>query len=398
MRQMAVLICILAAVTAISGCGGENLPVREICREMDLKAETKENTREADTKAAELGLEAYQNAEKMAASDPIHQMKSIVEQFGNSGYAAVDSLNQIDMANPVQVIEFCQNVEKKNADQLTLIEIRYPDGLAVYDFQTGNGTENSNVQVKKRYYEYKDGEMRLVDAGSFTAENWKYWENEYLMFSGVYYSEESYALTLSGEEEYKAFRIQPLPEVCRELNRAYILPIGYEYNNLFITDWTENAYGELNFYDLYDQFCMQMGHPYVPEGSYKSSPGCECYRIPTHAFEQVIQSHFRVSKEVLHEKAEYYPEDDTYGYRPRGFQDMEYSEYPYPEVTKVSEHADGTITLTVHAVFPYRGLSKVYAHDVTIRPFADGSFQYVSNHIRASEGNYEITWHTPRGN
>lgn len=398
MRQMAVLICILAAVTAISGCGGENLPVRETCREMDLKAETKENTREADTKAAELGLEAYQNAEKMAASDPIHQMKSIVEQFGNSGYAAVDSLNQIDMANPVQVIEFCQNVEKKNADQLTLIEIRYPDGLAVYDFQTGNGTENSNVQVKKRYYEYKDGEMRLADAGSFTAENWKYWENEYLMFSGVYYSEESYALTLSGEEEYKAFRIQPLPEVCRELNRAYILPIGYEYNNLFITDWTENAYGELNFYDLYDQFCMQMGHPYVPEGSYKSSPDCECYRIPADAFEQVIQSHFRVSKEVLHEKAEYYPEDDTYGYRPRGFQDMEYSEYPYPEVTKVSEHADGTITLTVHAVFPYRGLSKVYAHDVTIRPFADGSFQYVSNHIRASEGNYEITWHTPRGN
>ncbi|MFR1831949.1 MAG: DUF6070 family protein [Lachnospiraceae bacterium] len=398
MRQMAVLICILAAVTAISGCGGENLPVRETCREMDLKAETKENTREADTKAAELGLEAYQNAEKMAASDPIHQMKSIVEQFGNSGYAAVDSLNQIDMANPVQVIEFCQNVEKKNADQLTLIEIRYPDGLAVYDFQTGNGTENSNVQVKKRYYEYKDGEMRLADAGSFTAENWKYWENEYLMFSGVYFSEESYALTLSGEEEYKAFRIQPLPEVCRELNRAYILPIGYEYNNLFITDWTENAYGELNFYDLYDQFCMQMGHPYVPEGSYKSSPDCECYRIPADAFEQVIQSHFRVSKEVLHEKAEYYPEDDTYGYRPRGFQDMEYSEYPYPEVTKVSEHADGTITLTVHAVFPYRGLSKVYAHDVTIRPFADGSFQYVSNHIRASEGNYEITWHTPRGN
>ena len=398
MRQMAVLICILAAVTAISGCGGENLPVRETCREMDLKAEIKENTREADTKAAELGLEAYQNAEKMAASDPIHQMKSIVEQFGNSGYAAVDSLNQIDMANPVQVIEFCQNVEKKNADQLTLIEIRYPDGLAVYDFQTGNGTENSNVQVKKRYYEYKDGEMRLVDAGSFTAENWKYWENEYLMFSGVYYSEESYALTLSGEEEYKAFRIQPLPEVCRELNRAYILPIGYEYNNLFITDWTENAYGELNFYDLYDQFCMQMGHPYVPEDSYKSSPDCECYRIPADAFEQVIQSHFRVSKEVLHEKAEYYPEDDTYGYRPRGFQDMEYSEYPYPEVTKVSEYADGTITLTVHAVFPYRGLSKVYAHDVTIRPFADGSFQYVSNHIRASEGNYEITWHTPRGN
>ncbi len=390
MGKRAVFTCILAAALAISGCEGENLPSGETRQEMDLKVEAE--------KAAELGAKVYQKAEKLTVQGPIYQMKWIVDQFGDSGYAAVDFLNQIDMANPDQVIEFCQNTEKKKGDQLTLMEIRYPDGLAVYDFQTGNGAEGAPVKVKKTYYQYEDGEMRLADTGSFAAENWKCWENEYLMFSGVYYSEESYALTLSGEEEYKAFRIQPLPEVCRELNRACILPIGYEYNNLFITDWTENAYGDLNFYDLYDRICMETGQPYVPEGSYKSSPDCECYRIPADVFEQVIQSHFRVSKEVLREKTEYYPEDNTYGYSPRGFQDMEYAEYPYPEVTEVSEHEDGTITLTVHAVFPYRGLSKVYAHEVTIRPFADGSFQYVSNQIIPSKDNYEITWHTPRSN
>ena len=63
------------------------------------------------------------------------------------------------------------------------------------------------------------------------------------MISSVYYSEESYALTLSGEEEYAAFRILPLQEQCREGNRTYLLPIGYEYNNLFITDWTEEDFG-----------------------------------------------------------------------------------------------------------------------------------------------------------
>lgn len=53
---------------------------------------------------------------------------------------------------------------------------------------------------------------------------------------------------------------------------------------------------------------------------------------------------------------------------PRGFYEGEYPEHPYPEVADFTENSDGTITLTVHAVFPYEGISKVYAHEAAVRP------------------------------
>ena len=55
-----------------------------------------------------------------------------------------------------------------------------------------------------------------------------------------------------------------------------------------------------------------------------------------------------------------------------------------------------TITLTANVVFPYSGNSKVYAHEVVVRPLEDGGVQYVSNRIIPSEDNSEETWHTPR--
>lgn len=375
MRKTGLGIFLLAL--AISGCGSP--PV-------------KETFPEEDQRIIQLGTEFYEEAGAENQADTLEKVRSLVEQFGARGYTAIDGRNQIDMSRPEQALEFCQNVEESEKGKLLLIEVLSPEELVIYHFQTQEG----QVNVKKRYYEWKDGKMVLADSGSFSAENWKYWENGYLMFSGVYYSEESYALTLSGEEEYAAFRILPLPKQCRELNRTYLLLIGYEYNNLFITDWTEDEFGELDFYDLYDHFCVQMGEPYVPEGSYESSLEPETYRIPAEAFERMIQRHFSITSETLQKKTAYYPDDDTYAYCPRGFQDMEYPEYPYPEVVDVTERKDGTIVLTVNAVFPYKGISKVFAHEVTVRPLPDGQFQYVSNHILPSESGYEFTWYTPR--
>lgn len=92
--------------------------------------------------------------------------------------------------------------------------------------------------------------MKREVTGSYQAEYWNYTEDGYLMFSGVWFSEELYVLTLSGAEEHTALRVQPLDETYRELSRKYLLPIGFEQNNMFIVDWSEDDFGELNFYDI----------------------------------------------------------------------------------------------------------------------------------------------------
>ena len=103
-----------------------------------------------------------------------------------------------------------------------------------------------------------------------------------------------------------------------------------------------------------------------------------------------------IDSETLQSKTIYYAENETYEYKPRGFEEVEYPEYPYSEVVGFTENSDGTLTLTANVVFPYAGNSKVFAHEVVVRPLENGGVQYVSNRIIPSEDNYRETWHTPR--
>ena len=54
---------------------------------------------------------------------------------------------------------------------------------------------------------------------------------------------------------------------------------------------------------------------------------------------------------------------------------------PYPEVTSYKENGDGTLTLTVEAVWEDENTDCAFTHEVTVRPAGKADFQYVSNQI-----------------
>jgi len=305
---------------------------------------------------------------------------------------AVDSRNQVNMTEAEQVLEFCKKVDAQEEAELTILEISYLGGFVKYGLHTKDG----NVDVVRSYYGYENGEIQKEVTGRYQAEYWNYTEEGYLMFSGVWFSEELYVLTLSGAEEHTALRVQPLDETYRELSRKYLLPISFEQNNMFIVDWSEEDFGDLNFYDMYDILYPKVNGQYVPYVADDNLSVSAVYRIPKEEFESVIMKYFNIDSETLQSKTVYDSEDSTYEYKPRGFEEVEYPEYPYSEVIGYTENSDGTITLTANVVFPYSGNSKVYAHEVVVRPLEDGGVQYVSNRIIPSEDNSEETWHTPR--
>lgn len=72
------------------------------------------------------------------------------------------------------------------------------------------------------------------------------------------------------------------------------------------------------------------------------------------------------------------------------------SDVPFPEVVDGRKNEDGTITLTVEAVWPAKSQACVFVHEVTVRPLEDGGFQYVSNHIISQEKCFEPTWYVKR--
>ena len=379
-------------ILSISGCSDappEENTVSETV--IDVQAIQEESEEDAD-EIISVCIDLYEKAEEENKLADLETIRSIVNRLGENGYSAVDSRNQINMTEPEKVVEFCEKVDAQEEAEITILEVSYLGGFVKYDLHTKDG----NVDVVRSYYKYENGDIQREDTGSYQAEYWNYTEEGYLMFSGVWFSEELYVLTLSGAEEHTALRVQPLDETYRVLSRKYLRPISFEQNNMFIVDWSEEDFGDLNFYDMYDILYPKVNGQYVPYVADDNLAVSAVYRIPKEEFESVIMKYFNIDSETLQSKTVYYSEDSTYEYKPRGFEEVEYPEYPYSEVVGFSENSDGTITLTANVVFPYAGDSKVYAHEVVVRPLEDGGVQYVSNRIIPSKDNYRETWHTPR--
>ncbi len=380
------LIISIGFLMEISGCKGNT--------EEPVASESVEivDERKIDDNFINIPIDIYVEAAKNNELTDMETVCKVIKRFGECGYAAVDCENRVDMTQMQSVMDFCDSVENQKEAEVTIIQVSSLGGFSVYHLQTENGV----VHVKRCYYGYKDGIMKSEDEGAYQTDHWRYTDDGYLMFSGTYFSEELYVLTLSSAEEHVAFRILPLDAKCRELNEKYLLPIGYELNNMFLVDWNEDDFGELNFYDMFDLLYPKLHNekfPYVADDNLGIGA---VYHIPKTEFENVIMEYFNIDSETLQSKTVYDSEDSTYEYKPRGFEEVEYPEYPYSEVIGYTENSDGTITLTANVVFPYSGNSKVYAHEVVIRPLEDGRVQYVSNRIIPSEDNSEETWHTPR--
>ena len=379
-------------ILSISGCSDappEENTVSETV--IDVQAIQEESEEDAD-EIISVCIDLYEKAEEENKLADLETIRSIVNRLGENGYSAVDSKNQIDMTEPEQVAHFCEMVDAKEEAEISIIEVSYLPGFVKYDLQTKDG----NVDVVRSYYKYENGNMKREVIGNYQAEYWNYTEEGYLMFSGVWFSVELYVLTLSGAEEHTALRVQPLDETYRELSRKYLNPISFERNNMFIVDWSEEDFGDLNFYDMYDILYPKVNGQYAPYVADDNLSVSAVYQIPKEEFESVIMKYFNIDSETLQSKTIYDSENLTYEYKPRGFEEVEYPEYPYSEVVGFTENNDGTITLTANVVFPYAGDSKVYAHEVVVRPLENGRVQYVSNRIIPSEDNYRETWHTPR--
>lgn len=356
-----ILFIMITAALAITGCvknagvtpSDKEEPVR--IENSGIPAAIKEERTSEET--AELYRDIYENdasnpsatSAGSAASyyDRLPVIRQIVERLGSYGYAAIDSenKNQLNMVNPGLIEDFCRKVEEQKEACATLFSVMENLGFIRFDFVTSEEMEGK-VHVTRSVLCWIGGMPRVTDKYSYNAAVWEYTKEGYLFF------EENTPVAYDGPPGYTAVRVKPLEEECRELNRRYILPIGYGANNMFLTDWKEENFGELDFYDLF-----QLLYPFV---YYRDSPygltvdGAK-YRVPEEEFNRVIMTYFNIDEETLHSSTKYLAEGKYYEYLTRSFLDYGNSpNTPWPEVTSRKENADGTITLTVSAVWPQR--------------------------------------------
>lgn len=348
-----------------------------------------ENTAEAALyssclEIADLYEDIYSRAFDADSLDSLETMQSIVSRLGEKGYCAADADNQINMTNSEQMESFLSAAGAGEEAKTTVLLVMEGGSIVYYGFQAQDG----DISAQRCTLYWESGTPKAGYYEAFTAENWRCTEGSYFFFDQ--YRMPGY----DGPPGEIGIRVRPLDSDCREYNRKYVMPIGYNRNNVLISDWSESdGFGSLNFYDLYDvMYRMKYGteapYPYAYTGAE--------YEIPASEFDSVLQSYLNISTDTIRSRTVYYPESESYQYRPRGLEDAEYPYSPYPEVTACETRADGTLELTVQAVQTTKLTDQAVVSRLVVRPLPDGSFQYVSNHVTGTTEGVSGTWFTPR--
>lgn len=311
-------------------------------------------------------------------------MQSVAARLGELGYSVSDTDNRINMENYGSVESFCEKAAAGETAETSFTLLMSTDSFVYYEAKADGGSLHMarctvytvNGTPEAGYYE------------SFAAEDWKYTEKGYLLFDQ--YRMPGY----DGPPGEIAVRVRPLDPACLEYNETYVRPVGYSLNAMLISDWSESdGYGQLNFYDLYDiMYRIEYGadppYPYKFTGI--------TYEIPAPEFESVLGTHLALDTGLLRSRTVYYADRDTYLYAPRGLNDAEYPYGPVPEVTACESLPDGTLRLTVEAVYAVELNDRAIVSELTVRPLNNGGFQYVSNRVTETYEGISGKWYTPR--
>lgn len=388
-----VLSIVFLLTLGITGCSN----TRMIEQSIEDQSNIQTSASNADTESeqiAELYRDIYEQAVHANTLGSLEVIEDIMKRLGENGHAVVDieNQNQIDMIHSELLEQFCKKVDEKQRGEVTVFSIMENGGFIRFDLVTGEG----EVEVTRSVLNWEGSMKSEISNGKFVpkvgyqnkypAYNWVYNEKGYLFF------EEYFPEGYDGAPGYTAIRLKALDRKCRELNRQYILPIGYASNNMFLFDWSEEDFLSLNFYDAFD-ICYPL--VYNKKTPYEKTVEGTTYAVPQEEFEKVIMSYFQIDRETLRNKTVYSKQNQTYEYRTRSFNDSSaLSNTPYPEVVSYEEFQDGTIKLTVNVVWPGENTAQAFSHEVVIRILEDGRFCYVSNHIISSEENREPMWYS----
>ena len=375
-KRLGVLVAVI--LLSLAGCGNGG---PEHVAETEVDKEEPKITDEL-MNLAEGYREIYGEAAAEGTLADLEVMREITEYFGRAGYAAVDINNQINMLNYEQAEEFCVKAQNGGSAGTQIVAVRDDGGFIHHDLTA----EAGNIHVKLNTLQWADAEPYVSYSHEFDAYSWKYTDKGYLLI------EEYRPPGYDGAPGQTGLRIRPLDEKCRELNRKYVMPVGYAVNNLMITNWNEQDFSALEFYDLYEILYRAEYGEYVP---YEAYEGAE-YEVPAEEFETVIQKYFQISRETLAQNTLYNPATGTYRYHPRGLKETEEPYEPYPEVTAYEELGDGTIRLSVEAVWIREMEDCVLPVNLTVRPLEDGGYQYVSCQIISWGENVGGGWYAPR--
>lgn len=287
------------------------------------------------------------------------QRKAVVEQLGNAGLVSVEEYS--NMQNPEGVQTFYADYLNGQDSMVTVFEVQRDGLIGAVTFIYRKGRLQT-YYIGVRWKE--DGMPEIQGTSVSDVAEIKLTEKGYFIYAY------EYVIAHASMREY--WRIEPLPEDCRELTKKYISGLSYVNYNLLVTNWDSSNVEDILMPCMYeDIYRIDTGENLETEN----------WKIPAEEYERIMTTYFPVSVEQLREHCKYEEGSDSYEH------EMIYAK-PYPpfgEVVDYTENTDGTITLIVDGVWPDYNSDLAFRNTIVVQPFEDGTFRYLSNSIEQME-------------
>lgn len=317
--------------------------------------------------AAEQAREVYKDIELEEGPSFASNIKVFTEEMrvkaasllGQAGYTSVTE--GCNMENPEKIEAFYEAYQGKQDAEFTVFDVN-EDGMIsaktllyrksrLQVYYIGIGWSEGGVPGVRDNSISDLGEIRLTEKGYF-----------------IY----RYENTMPHSSLRQYWRIKPLSDEYRELTEKYIAGLSYVNYNMLVTDWDSSNVEDILMPCMFeDIYRIAMGENLMPDNG----------MIPAEMYEKIMTTYFPVSAEQLRRCCGY--EEDQNAYRYEMILGRQYP--PFGEVVGCTENADGTIMLQVDGVWPDQNSDCAFTNTITVKPFGDGSFRYLSNSVEEKE-------------
>lgn len=316
----------------------------------------------------------YKNADKGDSSNIVlgsNTIKKMTMKIKEQGYSVISSEIYSNMENYEEVESFLINAESGKEGSVIIYEVHSDGGIGrekyVYDGNDMFLLASSTV--------WDDNNKPCMAYVSYTRlKEWKYSDKGWFCYEMCVPEYPEVTEMVDGS---CLIRVKPMSRRKRRLSKQCVQGLGYQGNNLLCSNWDENHLEKIDYNGLYE---------YLYWIKYKKKYNSKKYPdgIPKDKFENLIMEYLPVTSEEIQKYAFFDKKNGTYLWQRLGC----FSYAPtflgtsIPEVTKIEDNSDGTITLTVDAVCEMVLCDEaVITHELTVRFAEDGSFQYLGNKI-----------------
>lgn len=179
-------------------------------------------------------------------------VEQMIKQLGQAGYVATDGELKINVENVDQIEKFYQQVQRGQDGNLSIFRVYDADGLIRLDFKL----HNNNLLLVTNHLKWNEQGQVVIG-------------------------------------------VRQIAEKNRVACEKYIDPIGYQGNDLFLTNWQETDSKWPHFNDLYQYLYPLFGKTSFDENIYPYDVQTDTYHIPEAEFAKVISCYFQITDEKL---------------------------------------------------------------------------------------------------